>query len=71
MATLKVLVHKGLVESNRKSHCVGNPFLAAYLRDFDALCRGVVDLADVGYYVGVMAFMLVAAQVVTDSRKAS
>ena len=33
MATLKVLVHKGLVESNRKSHCVGNPFLAAYLRE--------------------------------------
>ena len=41
------------------------------MRHFDALCRGVVDLADVGYYVGVMAFMLVAAQVVTDSRKAS
>lgn len=32
-SALKVLVHKGLVESNRKSHRVGNPFLAAYLRE--------------------------------------
>ena len=41
------------------------------MRHFDALCRGVVDLADIGYYVGVIVFMLAAAQVVTDSRKAS
>lgn len=41
------------------------------LRHFEALRRGVVDFADIGYYVGVMAFMLAAAQVVTDSRKAS
>lgn len=33
--------------------------------------RGMVDFADIGYYVGVMVFMLAAAQVVTDSRKAS
>ena len=38
---------------------------------FESLRRGVVDLADVGYYVGVIVFMLAAAQVVTDSRKAS
>ena len=35
------------------------------MRHFDALCRGVVDLADVGYYAGVIVFMLAAAQVVT------
>ena len=33
--------------------------------------RGVVDFADIGYYAGVIVFMLTAAQVVTDSRKAS
>jgi ABC-2 type transport system permease protein len=38
---------------------------------FEALRRGVVDFADIGYYIGVMVFMLSAAQVVTDSRKAS
>jgi ABC-2 type transport system permease protein len=38
---------------------------------FEALRRGVVDFADVGYYVGVIVFMLAAAQVVTENRKAS
>ena len=41
------------------------------LSHFDAMRRGMVDFADIGYYVGVMVFMLAAAQVVTDSRKAS
>ena len=41
------------------------------LRHFDAMRRGVLDFADIGYYVGVMVFMLAAARVVTDSRKAS
>jgi len=41
------------------------------LRHFEALRRGVVDLGDVGYYVGVIVFMLTAARVVTDTRKAS
>lgn len=41
------------------------------MQHFDAMRRGVVDLADVGYYAGVMVFMLAAAQAVTDSRKAS
>ena len=41
------------------------------LSHFDSLRRGVVDFADIGYYVGVMVFMLAAAQFVTDSRKAS
>ena len=38
---------------------------------FEALRRGVLDFADVGYYAGVIVFMLAAARVVTDSRKAS
>ena len=41
------------------------------LQHFESMRRGVVDFADVGYYVGVIVFMLAAAQVVTDSRKAS
>ena len=41
------------------------------LQHFESMRRGVVDFADIGYYAGVMAFMLAAAQVVTDSRKAS
>jgi ABC-2 type transport system permease protein len=38
---------------------------------FEALRRGVIDFADVGYYIGVIVFMLAAAQVVTENRKAS
>jgi len=41
------------------------------LSHFDALRRGVIDLRDVVYYAGVMIFMLAAAHVVTDNRKAS
>ncbi len=41
------------------------------LQHFESMRRGVVDFADIGYYAGVMVFMLAAAQVVTDSRKAS
>ena len=41
------------------------------LQHFESMRRGVVDFADIGYYVGVIVFMLAAAQVVTDSRKAS
>ena len=36
-----------------------------------SLGRGVLDFADVGYYVGMIVFMLAAAQYVTDCRKAS
>jgi len=39
------------------------------LSHFEALRRGVVDLADVGYYFGVMVFMLAAAKTVTDGRR--
>ena len=39
------------------------------LSHFEALRRGVVDLADVGYYVGVIVFMLAAAKTVTDGRR--
>ena len=41
------------------------------LQHFESMRRGVVDFADIGYYAGVIVFMLAAAQVVTDSRKAS
>ena len=41
------------------------------VQHFDSMRRGVIDLKDVAYYVGVMVFMLAAAHVVTDSRKAS
>ncbi len=39
------------------------------LTHFEALRRGVVDLADVGYYLGVVVFMLAAAKTVTDGRR--
>ena len=38
---------------------------------FESLRRGVVDFGDIGYYAGVIVFMLAAAQVVTENRKAS
>ena len=41
------------------------------LQHFESMRRGVVDFADIGYYIGVIVVMLAAAQVVTDSRKAS
>lgn len=43
----------------------------SFMQHFDALKRGVIDLYDVGYYLGVMVFMLTAAHVVVNSRKAS
>ena len=39
------------------------------LTHFEALRRGVVDLADVGYYLGVIVFFLAAAKTVTDGRR--
>ena len=36
---------------------------------FEALRRGVVDLADVGYYAGMIVFALTAAKTVTDGRR--
>ena len=39
------------------------------LSHFESLRRGVVDLADVGYYFGVIVFMLAAAKTVTDGRR--
>ncbi len=41
------------------------------MQHFDSLRRGVIDLYDVAYYSGVIVFMLAAAHVVTDNRKAS
>ena len=38
---------------------------------FEALRRGVIDLADVGYYLAMIAVFLVAARTVTDSRRGS
>lgn len=39
------------------------------LTHYEALQRGVLDVADVGYYVGMMVFFLVAAKMVTDGRR--
>ena len=36
---------------------------------FESLRRGVVDFADIGYYVAVIVFMLAAAHAVTDGQK--
>ena len=41
------------------------------LQHFDALKRGVLDLYDVAYYAGVMVFMLTAAHVIVNNRKAA
>ncbi len=41
------------------------------LQHFDALKRGVIDLADIAYYIGVMVFMLSAAHLVINNRKAN
>jgi len=41
------------------------------MQHFDAMRRGVIDFHDIAYYIGVMVFMLAAAHVVTDNRKAS
>ena len=41
------------------------------MQHFDSMRRGVIDFYDIGYYIGVMIFMLAAAHVVTDNRKAS
>jgi len=39
------------------------------LTHFESLGRGVVDLADVGYYAGVAVLALAAAKTVTDGRR--
>ena len=39
------------------------------LSHFEAIRRGVIDLADIGYYIGVAVFMLAAAKTVTDGRR--
>ena len=39
------------------------------LSHFESMRRGVVDLADVGYYAGVAVFMVAAAKAVTDGRR--
>ncbi len=41
------------------------------LSHFESMRRGVVDFADIGYYIGVVVFMLAAAEVVTEGRKAN
>lgn len=41
------------------------------MQHFESLRRGVIDCYDVIYYAGVMVFMLAAAHVVTENRKAS
>lgn len=44
---------------------------SSLLHHFNALCRGVLDLADIAYYASVMIFMLAAAHLVIDNRKAA
>ena len=39
------------------------------LTHFEALRRGVIDLADVAYYAGVMVFFVAAAKTVVDGRR--
>ena len=39
------------------------------LSHFESIRRGVVDFADIGYYVGMIVFMLAAAKTVTDGRR--
>ena len=39
------------------------------LSHFESMRRGVIDFADVGYYVGMVVFMLAAAKTVTDGRR--
>ena len=39
------------------------------LTHFEALRRGVIDFADIGYYFGMIVFMLAAAKTVTDGRR--
>jgi len=39
------------------------------LSHFEAMRRGVVDFADVGYYLAVIVFMIAAAKTVTDGRR--
>ena len=41
------------------------------LSHFTSMQRGVLDFADIGYYIGTMVFMLAAAEYVTDCRKAA
>ena len=39
------------------------------LAHFESLRRGVVDFADIGFYAGMIVFMLAAAKTVTDGRR--
>ena len=39
------------------------------LTHFESMRRGVIDCADIGYYAGMIVFMLAAAKTVTDGRR--
>ena len=39
------------------------------LSHFEAMRKGVVDFADIGYYFAMMVFMLAAAKTITDGRR--
>ena len=39
------------------------------LSHFEAMRKGVIDFADIGYYFAMMVFMLAAAKTVTDGRR--
>jgi len=38
---------------------------------YESLRRGVIDFTDIGYYIGVLVFMMTAAKVATDARKST
>ncbi len=42
---------------------------SSLLEHFDALKRGVIDFADVVYYIGMIVFFLLAARCVTEGRR--
>ncbi len=43
----------------------------SFLSHYESMRRGVIDLHDLAYYAGVMVFMLTAAHLALNSRKAS
>lgn len=52
--------------------CVVNAVAeCSFLSHFDAMRRGVIDLYDIGYYFGVIVFMLSAAEFAVENKKAS
>lgn len=43
----------------------------SFMPHFESMQRGVIDVADIGYYLSVMIFMIFATHVVLDNRKSA